>query len=87
MAQRKQETMTEQHILNELYKAQADLEKAQGLVHAYQDVIRSAQHFIDIINLQSENSTVSTGGGTFDLAYRDLRAALYSVFDPNGDAR
>jgi hypothetical protein len=79
--------MTEQHILNELYKAQGDLEKAQSIIHTYQDVIRSAQHFIDIINLQSENSTVSTGGGTFDLAYRDLRAALYSVFDPNGDAR
>ena len=79
--------MTEQHILNELYKAQGDLEKAQGLVHAYQDVIRAAQHFIDIINLQSKNSTVSTGGGTFDLAYRNLRAALHSVFDPNGDAR
>lgn len=79
--------MTEQHTLNELYKAQADLEKAQSIIHTYQDVIRSAQHFIDIINLQSENSTISTGGGTFDLAYRDLRAALYSVFDPNGDAR
>jgi hypothetical protein len=79
--------MTEQHILNELYKAQGDLDKAQGLVHTYQDVIRAAQHLIDIINLQSDNSTISTGGGTFELAYRDLRAALYSVFDPNGDAQ
>jgi uncharacterized protein YegL len=79
--------MTEQHILNELYKAEADLEKARAIIHAYQDVIRAAQHFIDIINIQSENSTISTGGGTFDLAYRDLRAALHSVFDPNGDAR
>jgi len=87
MAQRKKKPMTEQHILNELYKAQSDLEKAQGLIHTYQDVIRAAQHLIDIINLQSDNSTISTGGGTFDLAYRDLRAALYSVFDPNGDAQ
>ena len=79
--------MTEQHILNELYKAEADLEKARGIIHAYQDVIRAAQHFVDIINIQSENSTISTGGGTFDLAYRDLRAALYSVFDPNGNGR
>ncbi|CAB4135510.1 hypothetical protein UFOVP1037_26 [uncultured Caudovirales phage] len=79
--------MTEQHILNELYKAQADLEKAQSIIHAYQDVIRSAQHLVDIINIQSNNATISTGGGTFSLAYSDLRSALHSVFDPNGDAR
>ena len=79
--------MTEQHILNELWKAEAALQKATGVIQSYQDVIRAAQHFIDIINIQSENSTISTGGGTFDLAYRDLRAALYSVFDPNGNGR
>ena len=79
--------MTEQHILNELWKAEAALQKATGVIQSYQDVIRAAQHFIDIINIQSENSTISTGGGTFNLAYRDLRAALYSVFDPNGNGR
>ena len=79
--------MTEQHILNELYKAQADLEKAQGIIRAYQDVIRAAQYLVDIISIQSQNSTVSTGGGTFSLAYADLRAALHTVFDPNGDGR
>jgi len=79
--------MTEQHHLNELYKAQSDLEKAQALIHTYHDVIRAAQHLVDIIDLHSQNTTTSTGGGTFTLAYSDLRGALRAVFDPNGTGR
>jgi hypothetical protein len=77
--------MTEQHILNELYKAQADLEKAQGLVHAYQDVIRAAIHLVHIADEQSSNAT-TTGGGVFNLAYLNLKGALHAVIRPNGEA-
>ena len=78
--------MTEQHILNELYKAQGELEKAQNLVHAYQDVIRAAMHLVHIADEQSANAT-TTGGGVFNIAYLNLKGALYAVIHPNGDAR
>jgi len=79
--------MTEQHILNELYKAQSDLEKAQGIIHAYQDVIRAAQRLVDIIGLPPRNSSTTTAGGNFSDAYGNLQQALKAIFDPNGDAQ
>jgi hypothetical protein len=79
--------MTEQHILNELYKAQGDLEKAKSIVNSYQDVIRAAQRLVDIIGLPPRNSSTTTAGGNFSDAYGNLQQALKTVFDPNGDAQ
>jgi hypothetical protein len=83
MAQRKQETMTEQHTLNELYKAQGDLEKAQGLVHAYQDVIRAAWQ---LMNLPEFTHQTVSWGGPFGAAAANLRAALTQVLKDEMDA-
>ena len=79
--------MTEQHILNELYKAQGDLEKAQAIVNTYQDVIRAAQHLVDIVGLPPRPTTSTTAGKNFSDAYANLQEALKAVFDPNGDAK
>ena len=76
--------MTEQHILNELYKAQGDLEKAQAIVHAYQDVIRAAARMIR--HIDAESKITGTSGGAYGLALENLRQSLKSVLNPNGDA-
>ena len=76
--------MTEQHILNELYKAQDDLEKAQGIIHAYQDVIRAAARIIR--HIDAESKITGTSGGAYGLAVENLRQSLKSVLNPNGNA-
>jgi hypothetical protein len=68
--------MTEQHILNELYKAQADLEKAQGIVHAYQDVIRAAWRLMDLPEFTHK---IIGWEGPMVEAAANLRAALTQV--------
>jgi hypothetical protein len=75
--------MTEQHILNELYRAQADLEKAQALVYAYQDVVQAASRMLRHIDAQ--NKIAPTSGGTYGLAVTNLRLALAFILKPNGD--
>ncbi len=77
--------MTEQHILNELYRAQADLEKAQALVHAYQDIIRAAARMIR--HIDAESKITGTSGGAYGLAVNNLRQSLQSVLNPNGDVK
>jgi hypothetical protein len=77
--------MTEQHILNELYRAQGDLEKAQALVYAYQDVIRAAARMIR--HIDAESKITGTSGGAYGLAVNNLRQSLQSVLDPNGDVK
>lgn len=76
--------MTEQHILNELYRAQADLEKAQALVYAYQDVLKAAARMIR--HIDAENKTTRTSGGPYQLAADNLRLSLAFIANPNGDA-
>ena len=76
--------MTEQHILNELYRAQADLEKAQALVHAYQDAIFAARRMLRHIDAQ--NKIAPTSGGGYGLAADNLRLSLAFIAKPNGDA-
>lgn len=76
--------MTEQHILNELYRAQADLEKAQALVYAYQDVLKAASRMIR--HIDAEHKTTRTTGGPYQLAADNLRLSLAFILNPNGDA-
>jgi hypothetical protein len=76
--------MTEQHILNELYRAQADLEKAQALVHAYQDVIFAARRMLRHIDAQTK--VHGSSGGPYGLAADNLRLSLAFIHNPNGDA-
>ena len=75
--------MTEQHILNELYRAQGDLEKAHDLVHAYQDVIRAASRMLR--HIDAESKTNGTSGGPYGQAVDNLRQSLAFVLNPNGD--
>lgn len=77
--------MTEQHILNELYKAQGELERAQSIVHAYQDVIRAADKVVDLV-FDHPFRIASTMGGPFMAAIDNLQQALKHAYDPNGDA-
>jgi hypothetical protein len=76
--------MTEQHILNELYRAQSDLEKAQALVHAYQDVIFAARRMLRHIDADNK---IKTSGGPYTLAADNLRLSLAFIANPNGDAK
>jgi len=76
--------MTEQHILNELYRAQADLQKAQALVHAYQDVAFAARRMLR--HIDAERKITSTSGGGYGLAADNLRLSLAFIANPNGDA-
>ena len=76
--------MTEQHVLNELYRAQADLEKAQALVHAYQDVIFAARRMLR--HIDADNKIKTSGGPYTGLAVDNLRLSLAFVLNPNGDA-
>ena len=77
--------MTEQHLLNELYKAQLDLERAQALVHAYQEIIRAAARMIR--HIDAESKITGTSGGAYGLAVDNLRQSLQSILDPNGDVK
>lgn len=76
--------MTEQHVLNELYRAQADLEKAQALVYVYQDVVKAAARMLRHIDAASK--ITKTSGGPYTLAVDNLRLSLAFVLNPNGDA-
>ena len=75
--------MTEQHVLNELYRAQADLEKAQALVYVYQDVVKAASRMLRHIDADNK---IKTSGGPYTLAADNLRLSLAFVLNPNGDA-
>jgi hypothetical protein len=74
--------MTEQHVLNELYRAQADLEKAQALVYAYQDVVKAASRMLRHIDAENK---IKTSGGPYTMAVDNLRLSLAFVLNPNGD--
>ena len=75
--------MTEQHVLNELYRAQADLEKAQALVYVYQDVVKAAARMLRHIDAETK---IKTSGGPYTMAVDNLRLSLAFVLNPNGDA-
>lgn len=72
------------HVLNQRNKAQDDLEKAQTLVYAYQDVVKAASRMLR--HIDAERKITSTSGGGYGLAVNNLRLALAFILNPNGDA-
>jgi hypothetical protein len=67
-----------------IYQHQA-YAKALNIVHAYQDVVRSADNLVDIV-FDYRFHPLSTMGGPFMDAINHLKQALKHAYDPNGDA-
>jgi hypothetical protein len=67
-----------------IYQHQA-YAKALNIVHAYQDVVRSADHLVDLV-FDHPFRIASTMGGPFMAAIDNLQKALKHAYDPNGDA-
>jgi hypothetical protein len=73
----------EQHELNEIYRLAGEAEKLRAQNAVMIDVVRSAQHLVDVIHLQTENRHINADD-LFLERYGNLRAALRSYYEPNG---